>query len=158
MATFTNIGSITGLASITFSTGGCFIGSTPIFTNKGLVNIQNIQIGDIVLSFNPNTLELSMKEVTNVFVHEPEPYFTFTFSNGKSLGVTGNHPMFNYYTKTFVRADTMKVGDHLMTEHTLPTELVSITSQDNSVNVYNLEVLDNHTYFANGVGVHNVKP
>jgi hypothetical protein len=78
--------------------GGCFVKGTLVHTREGNRPIDQIKVGDYVLSSpEDGTGKPEYKRVKNVFVHQeksirkvyifgPNPQFQFT------LGATGNHP------------------------------------------------------------------
>ncbi len=65
----------------------CFVAGTLISTNKGLVPIEKIKLGDIVLSKD------GYKKVTNTYEHN-EKVITGGFPNGVKITATSNHPFF----------------------------------------------------------------
>ncbi len=98
----------------------CFVTSTLIHTKEGLRPIEQIKVGDYVLSKPENGVgELSYKPVTRTFVHESDDLWLISFNyrikdiekihlaagvneiNGEKwyigqdwIAVTGNHPFF----------------------------------------------------------------
>ncbi len=53
---------------------GCFVAGTPVHTDKGLVPIQDVKVGDKVLSRpEDGEGELAYKRVTKTFVREKQP-------------------------------------------------------------------------------------
>jgi hypothetical protein len=69
---------------------------------------------------------------------------------------TGNHPFWSEDRRQFVRADALKIGEHLSSLHG-PAALVSRTDQPNPHPVFNIQVQGTHVYLvgADGVLVHN---
>jgi hypothetical protein len=69
---------------------------------------------------------------------------------------TGNHPFWSEDRRQFVRADALKIGEHLSSLHG-PAALVSRTDQPNPKPVFNIQVQGTHVYLvgADGVLVHN---
>ena len=69
---------------------------------------------------------------------------------------TGNHPFWSEDRRQFVRADALKIGEHLSSLHG-PTALVSRTDQSRPKPVFNIQVQGTHVYLvgADGVLVHN---
>ena len=89
--------------------GPCFVAGTLIHTKEGLVPIEQIKVGDWVLSQPEGKGELSYKQVTQTFVHENASDIYLVLFNyvvekdgeRQSIGadwiaVTWNHP---FYTK-----------------------------------------------------------
>ena len=100
------------------TTGGCFAKGTRVHTKEGLKRIEEIKVGDYVLSSpEDGTGGADYKRVLNVFVHKDktirhitgygpnndEPYF---------LAATGNHP-FWVEGVGWTRADELKPDDVL---------------------------------------------
>lgn len=69
----------------------CFPGTTRV----GGKQISEIKIGDTVPSFNHATGRVETKRVLRTFKSKPVSMCRLTFSNGKSLVCTSNHPVFN---------------------------------------------------------------
>lgn len=65
----------------------CFLSGTKIITNYGVKNIEDIQVGDYVM-----TKYNRYKEVTSTMINTTTEYFEITTSKGK-LQVTGEHPI-----------------------------------------------------------------
>jgi len=62
-----------------FSNPKCFVGGTLVHADKGLVQIQDIQIGDKVLSADPVTGQQSYQAVTRVIKTENQPVIFMKF-------------------------------------------------------------------------------
>lgn len=74
--------------------GGCFPGETEITLDQKAEKIKNLDEGDKVTSFNPETGEMSENQVTNVYQLLREGYFELETESGKKVKVTGEHPFF----------------------------------------------------------------
>jgi len=74
----------------------CFAAGTPVWTAMGLTAIEDVRIGDLVLSQNVDTGELALKPVLRTTVRPPEPLFdvqigdeTFQTTSGHLFWVSG---------------------------------------------------------------------
>lgn len=77
--------------------GACFVAGTLVHTKEGLKPIEQIKVGDWVLSQPETKGELAYKRVTNTFVHEDKEvclleYVVSGEMTAHSLVVTRNHP------------------------------------------------------------------
>ena len=125
----------------------CFIEGTAIATPTGNKNIEDLNVGDTVLSYNQQTGVVESDNILKTFEHSESEYLLIN-----NLGVTGNHPI--YVNGEIIPADRIKFGDTLIGLNG-NVEVTSIERIYEMQNVYNLEVTDNHNYFAGGILVHN---
>ncbi|WP_258028617.1 TIGR04388 family protein, partial [Leptospira inadai] len=72
----------------------CFTAGTLIRTKQGLKPIEKIEIGDLVLSLDPKTGDLSYKRVSRLFSKETPLIHRVTYTNGNVINTTWNHPFF----------------------------------------------------------------
>lgn len=135
----------------------CFDGDTPVAIENGFKRIDEIQVGDKVWSYNVETSEKALKEITQVLVKESYEILHLETTEG-GIDATANHPF--YVTgKGWVAAGDLVVGDKI---HTIDGETGTVTglkleTLDKPISVYNLEIEDFQSYFVgNGVLVHNV--
>ncbi|MCM1524505.1 MAG: polymorphic toxin-type HINT domain-containing protein [Ruminococcus sp.] len=151
---------IANLVSIVFSmfNPSCFTGDTPVYTDEGLVCIEEISVGDEVLAYNYETGETELKEVLNVWIKETDEILHLSTSDGETIDTTTNHP-FYVDGKGWVAAGDLEIGDTLVTADGDEVEVsdIEIEKLAEPVLVYNLEIEDFHTYFVGeyGVLVHN---
>lgn len=79
-----------------FFSNGCFVAGTLVHTKEGLRPIEEIKVGDYVLSKpESGTGELAYKRVTNTFVHENREVFGVSYGvggKGVLLVTTAEHP------------------------------------------------------------------
>ena len=137
---------------------GCWVAGTPIFTWKGIVPIEDIGIGDKVLTHNGR-----FKSVTKTFVrpYVGKGYIFKAEGIREPIGiVTEEHP---FWTKKdgaceFVEAKNLKTGDLLATPKDngwLFVPIYDIKKVGIERLVYNMEVEDDNSYVACGVATHN---
>ena len=154
------IAQVLNLVSIVFSMFNptCFTADTPVYTDIGMVCIEDVAVGDMVWSRNYDTGEVELKEVLIVWVKQTDELVHVTTEDGEIIDTTSNHP-FYVDGKGWVAAGDLEVGDELLAadgEHSEVTD-VEFEKLDEPVTVYNLVVDDDHTYYVgkSGVLVHN---
>lgn len=149
----------------------CFIAGTEITLENGETKkIEDIVIGDVVLSFNVQKKEPEFNKVINVNKPTHDDLVEYTFSNGKTLTSTFDHPFFvnghslaSYSPElTNVRYDSLEnvmkinVGDLVNFDSGEIGSIVSIKEMDRVLTqTYIFTVENNNNFYANGVLVHN---
>ncbi|WP_042196920.1 polymorphic toxin-type HINT domain-containing protein [Paenibacillus camerounensis] len=135
----------------------CFTAGTKVQTDEGEKPIEEIEVGDRVLSKNEETGEQAYKEVTHLYRNDKEIIFELTVGD-QVIETTDNHP-FWVEGKGYVLAADLQVGDRLQQSNgnTLTIDKINIVKHDEKVEVYNFTVADFHTYFVSdlGIWVHN---
>ncbi|WP_341278990.1 polymorphic toxin-type HINT domain-containing protein [Paenibacillus sp. FSL H8-0537] len=135
----------------------CFTAGTKVLTDEGEKNIEDIEVGDMVLSKNEETGEQVYKEVLNLFRNQRDEIYKLSVS-GQIIETTFNHP-FWVEGKGWVLAEDLEEGDKLQKSNgdLLTIDNIEIVSLKEKVTVYNFEVEDFHTYFVSdlGIWVHN---
>ena len=131
---------------------GCFTGDTLVSVPGGNKAISEIEVGDIVCSFDDKG-KIYEGKVLKVHEHENERVIRYTLWGGQCLDATPNHWVFNQYN-AFVEIETLGPDDCLVDEfnHLLP--IVS-RKEIGAHTVYNLTVEGHHTFIANTIRVHN---
>lgn len=126
---------------------GCIEG-TQITMAHGLPqtkNIELIEIGDIILSYNPLNQTLTLAEVINVYEYTEElPEHYLIFNN--NLQVTSNCLL--YINEEWMRAEMVQIGDLLLeniasSEGLNSSEITSIEEVEciPSISFYDLEII-----------------
>jgi len=140
---------------------GCnsFAKDTLVTTNKGLVKIiQDIQVGDLVLTRNEDSGEHEYKPVIHLIHNEEmKKALLIKLSNGKVINATPGHLIF--VGGEWISAEKIRSGGSIYSlDKKVVVESVSISRE--KVSVYNFTVEGNHNYFVgkNGVLVHNISP
>ena len=137
--------------------GGCFLKGTNVITKDGYKNIDEVRIGDIVLSYNEVTGKNEYNKVLNTYIHEDleDELYTLVMNN-KELKVTGSHRF--YIDNNWVEASNLKLGDKVMYSDGTYHEITKIDHETQNNTVYNIEVENNHNYYVGeGILVHNRK-
>lgn len=135
---------------------GCFVPDTPVLMADGTSKrIGEMQAGDTVLAFT-STGSVVRAVVSNVTVRTADELVTVRTAN-RTFEVTPDHP---FYTGegTFKVLDALKPGDIIHETDGLrlvPQAIVSMERRRGSFQVYNLQTDTPHTFFADGVAVHN---
>lgn len=132
--------------------GGCFVAGTAVLTKDGLVPIENIKVGDTVLT-KKNELDTGLVEAKVTDTHKTN-VFGYLIIN-QTLKVTPNHVM--WVNNSWQEAANIQKGDLLLGKDGNYIHVNSIEVLNREVEVYNLEVENYHTYFADGFWVHNQK-
>ncbi len=143
---------------------GCFLNGTKIHTKNGLKNIEDIKVGDYVLSYNEETKQTEYNRVYDTYIHTKnnEELYELTI-NGKILKVTAAHRFYvkEKGTTEFVwkEAKGLKVGDILLDSNNKEQKITNINHYIHFGTVYNFAVENNHNYYVteNGYLVHNAK-
>ena len=133
----------------------CFTAGTKVLTDEGEKSIEDIDVGDKVLSKDEETGEVAYKEVTATFNHETDEFYKIHVGD-QTIESTFNHP---FYVEgkgwTFVK--DLKAGDLLVQSDGNTLKIDSIELEKKHVTVYNMTVDEFHTYFVSdlGIWVHN---
>lgn len=132
--------------------GGCFAKGTSVLMSDGkLTNIEDVKIGDYVLTRSEGNNNLVKARILNTHATEADGYLILN----SSLRVTANHIM--WVNDGWKEAGSIQSGDVLTDNQGKKVYIESIEWQRGKFQVYNLEVEKYHTYFAGGVWVHNEK-
>ena len=128
--------------------GKCFVEGTLVRMEYGYKNIEDIVIGEKVLSFNINTGKLEYKKVLNVLKNTTDKTMDIKFDNNTTVESTEKHP-FYLKNKGFVEAKDLKINDGILSSDGKSLKIVEIKESDYFIKkeVYNLYVEDNHNYF-----------
>ena len=155
--------------------GGCFIAGTQVWmANNTYTNIENIVVGDSVMTFDFSHGKLMPQNVTTVMVpRENIKVWNVELSNGKTLGVTGGHPIHTDSGWRYVNQEecdneinagadwgielsgVLEVGNEVFS---VGEESVTVKSieENGTATVYHLTCVEHtNTYFTEGVLVHN---
>ena len=140
-----------------FGTSYCFVAGTLVTTEDGQEPIEEIEVGDKVLSEDETTGEVAVKTVTETYINETDELIHIGV-NGETISATPTHPF--YVDKLgWTLARSLRAGDVLVLSNgeLVTVEWVQHEILESPIKVYNFEVQDFHTYFVgqSSVLVHN---
>lgn len=143
----------------------CFIAGTQITMMDGLKNIEDVQPGDIVKSYNMLTTDHSNSIVGTTKTVTREAYYEIKFTSGEVLNVTDDHPLYTQYGWASINPmgtrnnplysnmdiGLLSTGCCVMAESKRLDPVVSITEVPGEVETYTLgDVYPNSNFFADG--------
>lgn len=131
--------------------GGCFLPGTMVRVEDGFKAIERIKVGDSVIGLGKSD-RLVPCDVVKTYVSIQCDYYVI---NGK-LMVTGTHPFL--VDEEWVEASKIKLGSELQGIDHNTVVVTSIELVHKPVRTYNIEVADTHTFFVEGILVHNKGP
>jgi hypothetical protein len=145
----------------------CFPAGTHISTPLGRREIQSLVSGDLVYGFDVETGKVDSYPIIKALKHGKDdvdsvnsPLIVLTYEGGGTLTLTENHWVYRKNGRmgdyaNFDRAGMLEVGDSLVLEDGREVKIIKIEVGPDYDFVYNLEVEKVHTYFADGIRVHN---
>jgi hypothetical protein len=136
----------------------CFAAGTLVATAVGLIPIEQIEVGDLVVSRDAETQQTDYRRVARTFVSDDRELLQLSFSSQdgvttETVTTTPNHP-FYVDGKGWVEAQYLEIDTSVSTQTGL-ARLSAALSMNERGRVYNFEVEEFNTYFV-GEGRHYV--
>ena len=133
----------------------CFPAGTKVHTQWGLADIEKLEVGVPVLTYNEETGEKEYKKVKKVMCRMTRRMCALELSNGTTLEVTPEHRFFTNGEWTPI--EELNVNDTLQLKDNSIVVIENKIIFPTFVEVYNLEIEDNENYYVTeeGVLVHN---
>ncbi|MEH7887842.1 RHS repeat-associated core domain-containing protein, partial [Elizabethkingia meningoseptica] len=139
--------------------GVCFKAGTHILGEKDFFKIEDINVGDIVYSYNEKLNKPELSTVEKVYRRKSNEIYELTIGD-EILWVTKEHP-FYLNNKGWVKVRDLKLGDNIKTQDGIKN-LTNYKVHKENLTVYNIEVSGNHNYYVtkSKILVHNknIKP
>lgn len=140
------------MAYTAYTAGGCFLPGTAVNTGKRSYKpIQDLQIGDLVLSYDGKRKAITQSPVVSTFKTIQPGYCVIN----DTLHVTETHPFF--VDEKWVNVKDLKEGTTFLNDDLQPVVVKSIRKVDTPVIVHNVTVANTHTFFVDNILVHNKK-
>ena len=138
----------------------CFKKGVKVLTNYGYLDIDNIKVNDLVMSYNFDTNSNEYSKVIKTFEHKDINDDLYTITCGSIvIEATSMHPICVSLNNTlgFINAKDLKIGNRLVDYGGNIHEITSITCESVTDTFYNIEVENNHNYYVteNNILVHN---
>lgn len=129
--------------TVTFGNCTCFAAGTPVWTERGAIPIEQIAVGDRVLSQDVDTGELAYQPVLGTTVRPPAPQFRLA-TDSFTLQGTGGHPIWVNGQGWRLLRD-LEPG--MLLHGTAGAQPILDVAPAEDAEAYNLIVADFHTYF-----------
>lgn len=153
-------GSAAQAAAANNSIVACFKKGVKVLTNNGYIDIDNIKVNDLVMSYNFDTNSNEYSKVIKTFEHKDinDDLYTIT-CDLIVIEATSMHPICVSLNNTlgFINAKDLKIGNRVVDYEGNIHEITSITCENVTDTFYNIEVENNHNYYVteNNILVHN---
>jgi len=134
-----------------------------VATPRGLVPIEKIAVGDLVLSKKEDTGEVAAKPVTDLIRPGPKPLYKLELvdagGEGETFHATDDHP-WKVEGKGWVETANLTAGDRIDTESGADMVVTALTLTERVEQTYSLTVADWHTFMVgeDHAVVHNACP
>jgi Flp pilus assembly pilin Flp len=141
----------------------CFVAGTPVAAADGLRPIEEIQTGDVVLSRDEGTGEISLRRVTDTYVRGASALVDVTVvdldDRVETIRATPEHPFWTA-SHGWTDAGALRSSDRLVDAAGREVLVASVDRVPAQATVYNLSVESTDTYFVGSdrVWVHNYNP
>jgi hypothetical protein len=132
----------------------CFVAGTSIKTTDGYKNIEDLKVGDEVLSQNVETGAIETSLVTDTHIRpisEIKTFYKLTVgvgSQNEDLFVTGEHPFWVTDKQEWITVDEIQVGARLTNHQGEELSVQAKVLQTELQQTYNITVSGNNNYFA----------
>ncbi len=144
--------------AVVLNTRVCFVAGTLVSTAEGFKPIEELKVGDLVLTRNEfadgEETDNDYQPVTELITTHPSELLKLTLSDGNSeetLTTTANHPFYSLDTKSFIHADQLDESSRVASADGQPLTVTAISrraaSEGETFTTYNIEVAGSHTYF-----------
>jgi len=143
----------------------CFVQGTPVWLADGIKkNIEDVVVGDVVLSYNESTKNYEYNKVVNTIINPNATNIArVSLVNGTTIEMNEYHPI---YTEEGWKSltnyndfPTLTENDKILSINSEFIEIASIETWEEKepITTYNLSIENNHNYFVGetAVLVHN---
>ena len=130
--------------------GACFPAGTPIAAKGGYKNIEDIEVGDLVWSWDALTGDIGLKPVIATMENEANTLIKIT-SGSETIHATPEHPFWvgESIDGAWKNAEDLTLDDELwlLDKRNKSIFSLDLEPQNQPIKVYNFEVADWHNYF-----------
>ena len=124
----------------------CFLAGTPVRTSSGVVPIEHMERGMVVMAFDRESYRVVPSRVTEVYRNRAEKYVEIRVG-GECIRATGAHVFYSFDEQTWQPASRLTTSHRLTAEDGSAVPIQSVEHVDAEVETYNLEVDGLNTYY-----------
>ena len=139
--------------------GSCFVAGTPVRMCGYFQNIEDVKVGNIVLSYNEKLKCNQYSVVLQTMIHDTTEILYTLYIENEQLTVTGIHKflIIHHGKKEWIQASDLRINDLVLFADGTWHRISNITTELQTTTVYNFEVSRNHNYYvgANQILAHN---
>jgi len=147
----------------------CVVGSTFVDTPRGRMPIKYLKDGDWIDTIDPVTVALDMVCCKNPRLTQRNADLVRVYTDNDAVLCTPNH-RFLTYNRGWVEASELRSGDSIvslyrnleagertknMGKYVRNQKIFGVEAMTQTEDVYCMGVPNTHTFFANGMAVHN---
>ena len=133
----------------------CLPAGTLIETDCGKIKIEACNNETRVLSYNHGQNRSEYKSIIANLKKTVKGFTRIATVSGHSLTASNNHPVF-VIGQGYVKIQNIKPGARIRVSEQIKEDTVSaVTSSDEELEVYDIQVADNNNFFAESILVHN---
>ena len=133
----------------------CLLKGTAITMSDGSIKeISQVKVGDMVMSINPETGELSEDEVIYSDGDQKnyaDEYDLWEFENGIEVRTAHHHRFYNVERQSFVYLDEFEIGQHTIDKDGNQVVLLKHTNMAKVSHHFTIATKNWNIYFANGL-------
>ncbi|MBO7694952.1 MAG: hypothetical protein J6T10_20230 [Methanobrevibacter sp.] len=133
----------------------CLLKGTAITMADGSIKeISQVKVGDMVMSINPETGELSEDEVIYSDGDQKnyaDEYDLWEFENGIEVRTAHHHRFYNVERQAFVYLDEFEIGQHTIDKDGNQVALLKHTNMEKVSHHFTIATKNWNIYFANGL-------
>ncbi len=122
----------------------CFPAGTPVHTEYGIKNIEDIQLGDQVWAYDEDTDTVALQPVIDLIVNESDHTISI-YTEAEVIETTAIHPF--YTEEGWKDASELEIGEKIWTKDDTKVTIEKTEYSYEPKKVYNFTVAHFHTYF-----------
>ncbi|MFS4469968.1 polymorphic toxin-type HINT domain-containing protein [Chryseobacterium sp. T20] len=122
----------------------CFPAGTPVHTEHGIKNIEDIQIGDQVWAYDEDMDTVALQPVIDLILNESDHTISI-YTEAEVIETTAIHPF--YTEEGWKDASELEIGEKILTKNDTKVIIERIEYSYEPKKVYNFTVAHFHTYF-----------
>ncbi|MBP2617551.1 polymorphic toxin-type HINT domain-containing protein [Chryseobacterium jejuense] len=122
----------------------CFPAGTPVHTEYGIKNIEDIRIGDQVWAYDEDTDTVALQPVIDLIVNESDHTISI-YTEAEVIETTAIHPF--YTEEGWKDASELEIGEKILTKNDTKVTIERTEYSYEPKKVYNFTVAHFHTYF-----------